>query len=172
MAAIIAALLSFITLLQNKKTEIREANRKKLELYIDDLSESIHEIMAFSTIMLKNKSEESLKNYKSRADEAKKKLKELRKKIIYPLWGIDDCIQQLTRVSDYTSYTLKDKKVATKNVKRAKLLAKSIDCCIKNCYIHGRNPTLAERLFIKYRTYRFTRVRNDYRKSHNKDDKD
>ena len=164
-ASLIAAVLSFFSFIQNKKVEVRAANRKKLEPYIDDLAESIHEIMAFSNIMLKNKSEESLNNYKNKASAAKEKLKSLRRKIRYPLWGIDDYIQQLSRISDYTLYTLKDKKVAIKNVQKGKLLAKSIDRCVKNCYIHGRCPTILERLIIRYRAYAFTKVRNNYKKA-------
>lgn len=163
-AASIAAILSFITLLQNVKSESREAYRNSLNPYLEELSECIHEIMAFSTIMLKNKTEESLLNYKEKANAAKDRLKELRKKIRYPLWGIDEYIQKLSRVSDYTSYTLGDKKIAQENVKQAKLLAKAIDKCVFTCYKKGRSPILLEQWYIRYRTWKFLKVREKYRK--------
>ncbi|HKH61081.1 MAG TPA: hypothetical protein VKA49_09635, partial [Flavitalea sp.] len=58
-AAIIAAFLSLLTLLATKSTEIRAAHRKTLESFIYDISDSVHQLIATSNILLKNKSEES-----------------------------------------------------------------------------------------------------------------
>jgi hypothetical protein len=165
-AAIVAAVLSGLTLIQNRNKETRDANRKYLETFLEDLASSIYQLIALSDIMTKNATSESLENTIEKSIEPKTKLKEIRRKIKYPLWGIDDSIQKLTRVTDFTLYTLKNPIVAKENVYRAKLLGKSIDRCIKNCYAYGRTPTLFERVFINYRTWRFLRVRNNFRKEH------
>jgi len=166
LAAIIAAVLSGLALLQKKSIEVREANRKYLETFLEDLSDSIHQLIALSTIMLKNKTEESLANTKNKAEEPKEKLKKLRTKIRYPLWGIDEAIQKLTRVTDFTLYTLSNPSVAEENVKRAKSLALSIDKCIRNCYLKGRSPNFIERRIIYYKVWRFTRVRESFKENH------
>ena len=166
-AALLAAVLSGLTLLQKKSVEMREANRKYLETFVEELSDSIHQLMALSTIMLKNKTEESLSNTKVKSEKPKEKLKQLRTKIRYPLWGIDDAIQKLTRVTDFTLYTLKEPAVAKLNVKRAKSLANSIDKCIRNCYLHGRSPNFMEIQIIKFKAWRFTSVRNGFKEKRN-----
>lgn len=166
-AALLAAVLSGLTLLQKKSIELREANRKYLETFIEELSDSIHQLMAIATIMLKNKTKESLNNSKSKAEEPKEKLKRLRTKIRYPLWGIDDAIQKLTRVTDFTLYTLNEPAVAEDNVKKAKSFAYSIDKCIRNCYLHGRSPSFLEIHIIKFKAWRFTSVREGFKEKRN-----
>ncbi|WP_219562503.1 hypothetical protein, partial [Vibrio parahaemolyticus] len=104
---------------------------------------------------------------RAKAEAPKEAIKMLRTKIRYPLWGIDDAIQTLSRVPDFTLYTIKDLNVASCNVKRAKSLALSIDKCIRNCYLEGRSPSFVEIQIIKIKVWRFTRVRNSYKKKRN-----
>ncbi|TOA23628.1 hypothetical protein CGG93_22455, partial [Vibrio parahaemolyticus] len=70
-AAFLAAVLSGLSLMQKKDVEIREANRKYLETFIEELSDSIHQLIALSTIMLKNKTEVSLNNTRAKAEAPK-----------------------------------------------------------------------------------------------------
>ena len=166
-AAILAAILSGINLLNQKKTEIRSANRQYLGTFIEDLSQSIHQLIALSVIMLKNKTKESLQNTAAKTEEPKNCLKKLRTKIRYPLWGIDDSIQKLTRIPDFTLYTLANPEIAQENVDMAIILVKSVDRCIRNCYLQGRSPNLFEIYYIKYRVWRFTRIRDNFKKQKN-----
>jgi hypothetical protein len=162
-AAVIAAVSSIFILLLNKKGEIRKANRKTLESYIYDLSESMHQLIATSNIILKTKTEESRVNWTEKAEEAKLKLKELRPKIRYVLWGIDDSIQTLTRLPDYTLYTIADEKTSSKLVDAGTKFGNAIDLCIRNCYLHGRSPNIYEIWRINFLKWRFERIRNNYK---------
>jgi hypothetical protein len=163
LAAIIAALLSLFTLLAVKPAEMRSANRQALEPYIHDISDSIHQILATSTILLKNKSETSRLNWTNKASNAKEKLKEIRPKTRYSLWGLEKYLLSLTRLPDYTLYTLEDLNVANKVVKRGGQFGNKIDKCVRQCYIKGRAPRFYDLWILAYYNWRFKKVRNDYK---------
>jgi hypothetical protein len=165
LAAIIAALLSLLTYLSTKPTEIRAANRKTLELYICDIADSIHQLIATSNIFLKNKSIESRQNWKAKSELAKTKLKNVRPKVRYPLWGLEKHLLSLTRLPDYTSYCLENPEVARELVKWGSRFGDRVDKCIKNCYLNGRPPFQIELLVIGYYDWRFRKIRNDYKKA-------
>ncbi|KFF73558.1 hypothetical protein HX13_19060 [Chryseobacterium sp. P1-3] len=162
-AAIIAAIFSLLTLLSTRPTEIRAANRKTLEAYIPDLSDTIHQLIAISNILLKNKTEESRGNWRQKAEDAKGKLKDIRPKIRYSLWGLEENILYLTRLPDFTLYTLDDIEVAKKVVKRGTRLGDSLDNCIRKCYLNGRTPRFYELWTLKFYRWHFSKTRNDYK---------
>lgn len=163
-AAILAAIMSLLTYFSTKPTEIRAANRKTLEPYIYDIADSIHQLIATSNIFLKNKTQESRDNWKEKGEAAKLKLKEIRPKIRYSLWGLEDYILSLTRLPDYTLYTIENIEVAKKVVKRGTRLGDRIDKCIKNCYLKGRAPYQTELFFIKIFNWHYKQTRDNYKK--------
>jgi hypothetical protein len=164
-AAIIAAISSLIVLFSKRGAEIRTARRKSLEKYISDLSSSIHQLIATSNILLKAKTSESQTNWKVKAESAKDQLKKIRPELTYSLWGIDSSLQTLSRLPDFTAYTLEDNEIAKKVVKRGTKLGDAINKCIKNCYLNGRAPSWWEIRKIKFYEWRFRKVRNDYKKN-------
>lgn len=163
LAAIIAAGLSLLTYLSTKPTEIRAANRKSLEPFIHGLSDSVHQLIAISNILLKTKTEESRGNWRGKAEKAKAKLKKLRPKIRYSLWGLEKYLLDLTRLPDYTLYTLENIDVAKKVVKRGTRLGDKIDKCIRDCYLNGSSPKLLDIWVIRFYSWHFTKTRNDYK---------
>lgn len=166
-AAVIAALLSLLTLLATRSTEVRAAHRKTLESLIFDISDSVHQLIAISNILLKNKTEESRGNWSERAEKAKAKLKELRPKIRYALWGLDTYLLSLAKLPDYTLYTLADVKVSKKVVKRGSRLGDSLDRCIRDCYLNGRSPRFYELWELKFYNWHFHKTRNNYKAKRN-----
>lgn len=166
-AAIIAAISSLIVLFSKKNQEIRAANRKSLEGYVKDLSGSIHQLIATSNILIKAKTPESQDNWKEKAEKAKDTLKKIRPELTYSLWGIDKSLQTLSRLPDFTSYTLVDKSVSEKIVKRGTRLGDTINKCIKNCYLEGRAPTWFEIKRINFLEWKFRKTREDFKKKKN-----
>ena len=164
-ASLIAAISSLINLVFKESEEIRAANRRILEKYVVVLSGSIHQLIATSIILLKAKTGEGQEKWKKRAESAKEELKKIRPELTYPLWGIDSSLQTLSRLPDFTAYTLIDINTATKVVKRGTRLGNRINKCIKNCYLKGRTPNWLERTTIKYLDWRLRKVRNDFKKS-------
>ena len=164
-AAIIAAVSSLIVLFSKKDAEIRTARRNSLEKYISDLSSSIHQLIATSNILLKAKTPESQTNWKEKAEIAKEQLKKIRPELTYSLWGIDHSLQTISRLPDFTAYTLADKNTAEKVVKRGTKLGDTINECIKNCYLNARAPNSWQIKKIKLYEWRFRKVRNNYKKN-------
>lgn len=162
-AAIISAFLSLLTLISTRPTEIRAANRKTLEAYIPDLSDSIHQLIAISNILLKNKTEQSRENWRQKAENAKSKLKNIRPKIRYSLWGLEGYILSLTRLPDFTLYTLDDIEVSKKVVNRGTKFGDRLDNCIRKCYLSGRIPRFYELWVLRYYNWCFIMARNNYK---------
>jgi len=163
-AAIIAAILSLINLLSAKETEMRVANRKTLEAFIYDISDSVHQLVAISNMFLKNRTEESRGNWREKAEEAKSILKKLRPKIRYALWGLDEHLLTLTRLPDFTLYTLADINVAKEVVRRGSRLGNAIDKCIRDCYLKGQSPRFYNIWIIKFYDWHFRKSRNDFKR--------
>lgn len=162
-AAIISVLTFLLTLYFNRKSEIRAARRKSLEEFIFDVADSIHQLIAISNIFLKNKTDESRANWSQKADKAKNTLKTLRPKIRYALWGLDKPIKVLTRLPDYTQYTLESEEISKKVVKRGSKLGDNLDNCIRKCYLNGRSPRFYERWRLEFLAWKCEKTRNDYK---------
>lgn len=167
LAAVIAAIVSLITLFTTLPKEMRAANRKTLEPHIDDISDSVHQIIAISNILLKTKSPESKENWSKKAEIHKVKLKEIRPKVRYSLWKIDKYIQSLTRLSDYTLYTLDDSKTVKKLLYWGNLFGNKVDQCIRYSYVTGKSPWFYNLWLLRFYNYMFKKVRNDYKAKRN-----
>ncbi len=167
-AAVISIFTFFLTLFFNRKSEIRIARRKTLESFIYDIADSVHQLIAISNILLKNKTDESRLNWSEKAEQAKSKLKTLRPKTRYALWGLDNSIRVLTRLPDYTQYTLSSPDIAKKVVDKGSKLGDSLDNCIRKCYLNGRTPRFYELWRLNYLAWRCEKVRNSYKAERDK----
>ncbi|KAB1065079.1 hypothetical protein [Salibacter halophilus] len=162
-AAVISIFTLMLTLFFNRKSEIRSARRKSLEEFIYDVADSVHQLIAISNILLKNKTPESRSNWTDKANKAKMKLKALRPKIRYALWGLDKPIKVLTRLPDYTQYTLESDEVSKKTVKRGSNLGDALDNCIRKCYLNGRSPRFYEIWWLRFLAWKCEKPRNEYK---------
>lgn len=167
-AAIVSVMTFFLTLLFNRRTEIRAARRKTLESFIFEISDSVHQLIAISNIFLKNKTITSRENWNEKAEKAKNDLKTLRPKIRYALWGLDKPIKVLTRLPDYTQYTLESLEVAKQIVLKGSNLGDYLDNCIRKCYLNGRSPRFYEKWYLKYLSWELEKVRNKYKNERDK----
>lgn len=167
-AAIISLLTFILTLFFNRKSEIRTARRKSLEVFIFEIADSIHQLIAISNILLKNKTDISRTNWSEKAEKAKESLKTLRPKIRYALWGLEKPIKVLTRLPDYTQYTLESDNVSKKVVSRGSRLGDTLDNCIRKCYLNGRSPRFFEIWRLKFLAWRCEKTRNDYKSERDK----
>lgn len=70
------------------------------------------------------------------------KLKQLRWKIRYPLWGIDEGLKTIGRLHDWSLHFKKTPEEAKKLLDQGDMLRKAIDKVIKSSYINGRPPSI------------------------------
>ena len=157
-AAGIAAAASVVGLIANvyakSSAEMRAAHRATLHEDLATLGESLHQIMACADILLRAKSEESLKTWRARGKVAAESLKNLRPKLRYPLWGLDEGLRVLSYIPDWTDHARVNPEGAKRLVRQADRLRRVLDNSIRRCYRKGRCPSLLERLRVRWHTAR------------------
>jgi hypothetical protein len=157
-AALIAAIVSiislFVHLIAQHSAELRKAHRETLESFMHDLGESLYSTIATSDILLKAQSPPSIINWRKRADDAKTRLKELRAKLRYPLWGLDKALKTISRLPDWIEHARQSPNHARNILRAGVSLGRSLDSTIRKCYMYGRPPRLHERLIVKYKRWR------------------
>jgi hypothetical protein len=144
-AASIAALSSLWVLIGNTRasrcSEMRVAHRKALEPHVAVIGEALHNIIATSSILLKAKTDVSINNWRIRSADAQTKLKEIRPKVRYSLWGIDEGIRTITRIPNWVEHARIRPTVATSLLSSAGALRCALDHAIRHSYSHGTLPS-------------------------------
>ncbi len=150
--AAFASLLSlFISLRAQHTSEIRIAYRKHLEPYITDLSNYLHQTVATANVLVHKTEETHKKQYqkwREESIESANRLKELRPKLRYPLWGLDEGIRTITRFPSWVDQNRKNPKI-NKILHAGDRLRRAIDYSVRHSYLGGRPPTLIEKLLVK-----------------------
>ena len=133
-------------------SESRGAHRLIIQPYLEKLGEAIFSIVATCDIMLKTKTDESHASWKAKAHGAQVSLKDIRAKIRYPLWGLDEGIRALTRLPNWTALFRRRPVEAKALLKRADQLRWAIDLAVRHSYTYGRPPIFYESYLVSYRT--------------------
>jgi hypothetical protein len=151
--SLIAAITSLLSLVINinssKRREIREGNRKTIEPLIEELGKQIYGVIAAIALLYKDDSVKNQKYWNSQVLAAQRKLRELRPKLRYPLWGLDDAIKTLILLPGLAK--LAEKKDLHTVIVLATYLRKAMDNVIRKCFKYGRTPNYIERKKIQYR---------------------
>lgn len=148
LAAVIAAVVSLVTLLLNilttRSAELRKVHRDVLTTHIHDLGDCLHQTIATSNIILKNKTDESVANWREKATSAKTRLKTLRIKLRYPLWGLDSSFKTISLLPDWIEHVRQYPEHSAVVLKRGNALGQLLDRTIRKCYMRGRSPSWFE----------------------------
>ena len=167
-AAGVAAAVSVINLVFNiwssRVKEKRGAYRESLEASFTELGELLYEIVSLSSKLSKMKTDETFATTRKSVEDSARMLDNLRRKTIYPLWGLSSSIQTIQKVPIYIAHTknTKDQERIKKILILATKLRKSIDKVIMHSYISGAPPTVLNRAIVKYRA---KKLRNYFDKS-------
>lgn len=152
-AALVAALASLLTLLLkvvfDRNSESRNTYRQSLAPIIEELGSALHMIVAASVLSLKDTKSEDRNYWNDRASAGRKSLRNIRSKVRYPLWGIDQAIRAMSYLPSWVA----SNKVVDKGalIVSATNLRRALDSSIRRCYRYGRPPSLPERWYIAYR---------------------
>jgi hypothetical protein len=162
-AALIAAVASILALLFNlfadRAEESRAAHRALLAPHLADISEFIYSTVACSKILIEARTEQAVENWRERANTAKDDLKTIRVKLRYPLWGITNPMNTLTRLPDWIEHARPlDPKYAMTLFRYGRSLAHWLDKAIVRSYKDGKAPTLLYRIIIVFREHQFRRA--------------
>lgn len=123
-----------------------------------ELGEAVAGVVATSTVLAKGRSDKSYSNWYGKAVKEREKLKGVRPRVRYPLWGIDEGLRVLIRLPDWVSHTRANEKRLTKLLTRADDLRKMIDVVAFRCYRNGRTPDLLEIAQVRFHAWRCRRV--------------
>lgn len=148
-AAVIAAIVSLISLVSSKSIEKHIAYRKTLEDHIEELGYAIHTTLATSKILLKTKTDDSTNNWREKSNKAQRLLKELYVSLRYPLWGLTEGLRALTRLPDWMENAKKVPNYSEKLFLKGKKLGAELDRAIRNSYNYGRAPNYFEQIRVK-----------------------
>ena len=145
-AAVVAAISGLISVAMSvwgqKNAEFRAAHRALMADYLEELGKAIHESVATTHVLVhKSNSGGNVDAWRKRAEKAKEELGGLRRRVRYSLWGIDDGLRDLTRLSSWVSHN-KDYPENTKQMlSAAEGLRKSLDDAIRLSYRQGKPPS-------------------------------
>ena len=149
-AAVIAASASVAKLFFDRLTEGRLSIRSLLLPLITELGEAIYGIVATSSVMMEAETDKKFESWYSKACNERDKLRRLRPKLRYPLWGLDEGLRVLERLPDWCCHARSDKERASKMLRHATSLRHMIDITALRCYSDGRRPNIVEVLQIRF----------------------
>jgi hypothetical protein len=151
--SVIAAVTSLVSLMltitSTLHKEIRDENRKRIAPLLEDLGTHLYGMIAAITLLYKDPSIKNQKYWNHQIVIAQKKLRELRSKLRYPLWGFDDAIKILILLPNLAR--LSPKQELSEVITLATDLRVSMDHVIRKCFKYGRTPGFFERQRVKYR---------------------
>jgi hypothetical protein len=167
-AATIAAIASLVGLgistRAQWKAEHRIALRAIIQRDLSEVGQALHETMALSNLQLKDISDEIHKKRYKDAAEAAGKLKNVRLKVRYSLWGLDHGFRELTRLPDWIGHSRRSPNDAIRIFNLADSLCKALDGSVRKAYLRGQPPCLVERKIVDYRTWRLRRCYEKFQK--------
>ena len=150
-----ASLLNLIlAFLSGRKKELRELHRKALEPHIQDISKALHEIAATSSILTKNRSTESIENWRKKAEWPKHRLRQIYVELRYPLWPIREAIRTISRLPDWIEHARGFDKHERVLLSYGSYLAYGLDWAIMRSYNKGRVPLFSDYLWVSFVRWR------------------
>ncbi len=160
-AAVIAAVASVSKLFFDRFSENRSSFRALLQPLVADLGESLHGVVATCYVMARSNSDEQHANWHDKAKRERDKLKALRPKLRYPLWGIDDGLRVLLRLPEWTAHARGQPQRLDLLIVRATRLRETIDAVALRCYRNGRLPNFFERVQVRFFAWHCQKVFQD-----------
>ncbi len=138
-------MISLVNLLLNQRAgfrgEVRTQYRNLLSPHIVEFGEQLHEAVAMANIAAKRAATgQPTDQYQKKCRAACARLKELRRKLKYPLWEIDEPIRTITRLGSWMDHRLSEPKKAEALVAEAEKLRNALDRAIRSSFVRGRPP--------------------------------
>lgn len=170
-AACVASLLSFVTLVVNvlstRGAAQREALRKILYEDVNEIGNEIYHCVAMSMNMVNANSDESFEKFRKKVLARQSKLNELRGRVRYSLRGLDSGIRDV-RATPFYILQLKNKRdgaVSLRIIKLSTKLREALDAAIFRALVTGRPPTRFQLFVVRYRAWKLRSCfeRNDPR---------
>lgn len=130
---------------------MRASHRSHLSQFLTELADGIHSCLASANILHKRATKgQGQGEWVKRGNEGSEKIKDVRPKVRYVLYGLDEPLRVVSRIPEWVA-TYKD--IPGTNVtailKRSSELASLIDDIIRKSYRRGRPPSVWQRWRLK-----------------------
>lgn len=134
-------------------TERRSAYRFSLQESFLELGQVLYEVMALSSKMRKSNSDEAFAAAREQAEEVAKQADELRRKLMYALWGIEDGVKQIVWVPTCMALLKNHRKGerAKGVLEKGTSLRMSLDKAVRHAYLSGKPPGLIDQAVVKWK---------------------
>jgi len=138
-AAIIAAAASITAVILQmraaKTSEMRVAQRVTIRPYLPRLATALHQVVASSVVYIKRYREgHSVENWQERGKKAQKDITDIRWKVRYSLWGLDEGLRTMSRLFDWITH-LRDYPDKTELLlQEGDTLRRALDFAIRNSH--------------------------------------
>lgn len=161
LAAILVAIFSTLKLIYDRLYEGRDEYRELLRPYLLDYSEAAYGVVACCRVLINSDSQEQRAQWETKARQEMEKLKWLRPKLRYPLWGLDEGFRVLIRLPGWTCHALSDPVRAADLIKEATRLRMTLDRIVLRCFRRGRVPRWHDRIWVDFYVRRCRRIFED-----------
>jgi len=165
-AAVLVAVLTYTGAGENVR---RAAVRSLINEDIQELGNLIYRIVAISKKTVRAKSSESREKWRKESYECRNKLNELRGRVRYSLWGIDDGLRALRSSTFYAEHYIDDKINADRMLKRSTNLRIALDKAIVDAFHMGRPPRFWQIWSIQFCAWRLNRCFSESERGVNDD---
>lgn len=163
-SSLIGALSAIIVLsLKNRAerhAEYRNAQRAKIDPLLEELGETLYQIV--SSVVLLSVNEKDKKYLNKLISKNTSRLRVIRSKVRYQLWGLDEGFKALLLLpSVFKSNEHVDHRKLFNN---ATALRRALDISIKNCHLYGRSPSYLDRLVVSFWVWRIRQNWSSYKR--------
>lgn len=147
-AAGVAAVSSLITLvvslISSRRAGIVVAYRNSIEGFLSALSDNIHQVVAIALTLGRTNTDVARKNWREKGTLPKQELKRLVRQVKYPLWGLSEHLQTLTRLPDWSDHIVAAGADFNSFDNSTRQYGAFIDKAIQQSYLKGRPPSARE----------------------------
>jgi len=177
-AALIAAVVSlasaFISYVSSRSHEVTKASRSLLEKNFNLLGSLIYELMAYSTGMVKAKSDEQFDEKRKVASETIVAVDKLRRNARYSLWGLDKGLRTIQWMPNYIAHNKNGRNSdrVKKILKLGNELRDSIDKALMQAYFTNGRPRWRDKIRVDYKAWKLRRYFDNSKPSDNESQQD
>jgi hypothetical protein len=157
-AAVVAAIASVLNLVLDRRAEARANNGTELRSLLGELGDVMNGIVAASEALATTETPRTFRVFYTQAFHERERMKMLRPKLRYPLWGLDEGLQVLERLPVWCAQARSDRERAAQLLRHARELRRAIDRAALRCHRSGRRPSALQRARVRLYSTRCRRA--------------
>ena len=158
-SALVAVGIHFLTSQANWQAEKRSQYREMLRSDVTELGVALHEVVACATVAIyRAEKNQSTSTWIERTKAACDRVGNLRLKVKYPLWDIDDGLKAIARTGGWLAHNITRSESRGELVAAAENLRDTLDAAISEALLNGEPPNDDQQKKVKDLAATFRKV--------------